>query len=841
MFESLVMSRLLLVTTSLAILLTVGGCGEQPAAPEKSDASAADSTATGTVADDTPTSTPDTADEPATASTPSDVSPEDVMRRVADFYKATQQVQVIEENTMQMQMQGMNNNMTSERTMVADKPSRFALRSDTEMMKFDVVSDGETLFTSIDQLKTYTEEEAPESLDELAANPLFTVMGSSGGVFGMHLVADDPYGKMMQGVTEAKYIGRETLDGAAVDHLSFSQENLDWEIWIAAEGDPLVHKVSIDMAKTLAMSGQFEGQDMKMVAISRYRDWKINQPVDEAAFTFTPPEGSEKSDSLFGGFQMEEEPSPLLGLEAPPLELDLLDGSQMNLADHVGRDVVMLDFWATWCGPCVQEMPELAEVAADYKDKGFVFYAVNAQEEPADISEFLKERELDITVALDPEAEASTSYAVQAYPTLLLIGKDGTVQTVHVGYDPNIKAILHEEIDSLLAGENLAAEAMKEREAAEQAAAHPEGLTQAWTHESTCEAVTVAGPGNAIYALGSDSTCTVLNSAGEEQHQINIEGSVSQLRPANLTPSDEPELLGFDAWGTEVSAIGPDGTTLWTEAGGQGVNDVWAADLDGNGLDEVIVGYNGGTGLHVFSNTGVRQWEYTKIANVWHVTAGDVTGDGNTEVVTTSAAGQVHLFDAVGESLANLDCSIYANMVRVGKVNPDDPADTIFVVGTGENGEQLIAMDSDGNELWTIELPHDSSHCDSMAIAPNAPWAAMGMRGGTVNVVDLAAGKIIATAVKHGQTPQVAWAPTDDAPLLLIATGRALKAWHVTPEVTAEEATASDSAGTTAAEAPVAVEIDGEGPAPTEAPELDGATDEPESAVAEEAATDAPE
>jgi|GEM_PF-165160 len=766
------MYRQFTFTVSLIMLLAILGCKRQPSAPE--DVSLKETEA----------ATADT--NPAAPSV--DVSPEDIMRKVADFYKGAGQIEVHEENTMQIKMQGMNNNITTERMMAADKPGRFAIRTKSGMMAFDIVSDGTTLFSSLSQTKQYTEADAPESLDELVMHPLLMAMESGGGVFTIHLVADDPYERLMNGVTLSEYAGVEMLQGIEVHHLSFTQEELDWDIWVAASGAPLIHKVSVDLAKTLKAAGnQFQGQDVSMIAVSRYTDWRIDQPINEEAFVFTPPEGAEKSDSLFGDFEMEEEPSSLLGMEAPALELDLLGGGHMNMADHGGTDIVMLDFWATWCGPCVQEMPDLAEVAQEYKDKGVVFYAVNQQEEPRDIKEFLDSQELDITVALDVDSVAATSYEVQAYPTLMLIDKAGIIQTVHVGYDPNIKTVLRKELDDLLAGKDLAEEARKELEAADAEAARPEGLTLVWSQQGRYQSVAVADTRNEIYALAQGGQCSVFNGAGEEQRRFDIEITPTMLRIANLTPAELPELLGYDAWGAAVAAIGSDGSTLWTEASGDGIDDVWAADINDDGHDEVIVGYNGGTGLHVFSNTGVRLWKNTTIGNVWHVTAGDVTGDGKTEIVTTSAQGQVHLFDVNGERQVDLESTTYASMVRVGRVAPDSTADSIYVVGSGDDGEEVVALDETGNELWTLSLAGGDTHCDSMAIAPGVPWGALGLRGGNVHVVDLKEGRIISTAVRHGRTPQVGWISIDGGtPQLLVATGRALKAYEVTPGVNHE-------------------------------------------------------
>ena len=163
-----------------------------------------------------------------------------------------------------------------------------------------------------------------------------------------------------------------------------------------------------------------------------------------------------------------EELSPLLGKAAPPIDLERLDGKRVRLADHGGKDVVMLDLWATWCGPCRAELPLLVDVAKDYKSKGVAFYAINLRESKTDIDEFLKKQELDLVVALDKDSKVADAYGVTGIPMLLLVDKQGIVQAVHVGYDPDIESVLHKELDELLAGKNLAAETIAKHQAKKQ-------------------------------------------------------------------------------------------------------------------------------------------------------------------------------------------------------------------------------------------------------------------------------------------------------------------------------------------------------------------------------------
>src|SRR5262245_10115539 len=69
--------------------------------------------------------------------------------------------------------------------------------------------------------------------------------------------------------------------------------------------------------------------------------------------------------------------SPLVGKPAPAVKLPLLNGGEFRLGDHAGKNVVVLDFWATNCPPCIEELPLLAQLAADYQSKGVVVCAIN--------------------------------------------------------------------------------------------------------------------------------------------------------------------------------------------------------------------------------------------------------------------------------------------------------------------------------------------------------------------------------------------------------------------------------------------------------------------------------
>lgn len=143
----------------------------------------------------------------------------------------------------------------------------------------------------------------------------------------------------------------------------------------------------------------------------------------------------------------------LKGKEAPDFALKTLDGKEVKLSGLKGK-VVLLDFWATWCPPCIKSLPHIHELSknADHAKKGLVVLAVNAQEKPATIKTFLASKKMaDLTVPLDADGKTMGDYKVQGIPTTIVVGKDGKVAEVFVGIGPDSSAKLDAAIEKALA------------------------------------------------------------------------------------------------------------------------------------------------------------------------------------------------------------------------------------------------------------------------------------------------------------------------------------------------------------------------------------------------------
>jgi thiol-disulfide isomerase/thioredoxin len=144
-----------------------------------------------------------------------------------------------------------------------------------------------------------------------------------------------------------------------------------------------------------------------------------------------------------------------LGKPAEPFKTVNPDGETIDLKEHLGKNVIMLDFWATWCGPCLMAMPEVEEVAQKFTDRGLVFYAVNVGEDPDTVKEFLAQSQLDVPVAMDFDGKIHGAFGDQGLPHTVVIGKDGRVQVDHLGYWQGFGEQLAEEVEQLLDGKSL--------------------------------------------------------------------------------------------------------------------------------------------------------------------------------------------------------------------------------------------------------------------------------------------------------------------------------------------------------------------------------------------------
>jgi len=195
----------------------------------------------------------------------------------------------------------------------------------------------------------------------------------------------------------------------------------------------------------------------KAVATVNLKDARLDVDIPGDRFAFKPESGVTKvAEFDWDGLMEMPDPQSLVGKPAPTFGGDGLDGKPLSLEGLRDR-IVVLDFWATWCVPCVQTMPQVQKVAERFANQPVSVVGVNQDSRGSDakVKKFLEDKKIAFRQFLDPAGKLGRKYKVAGIPCTFLIDKKGTVQAVRVGFQPDGEEELAKQVEKLLKGENL--------------------------------------------------------------------------------------------------------------------------------------------------------------------------------------------------------------------------------------------------------------------------------------------------------------------------------------------------------------------------------------------------
>jgi peroxiredoxin/outer membrane lipoprotein-sorting protein len=288
---------------------------------------------------------------------------------------------------------------------------------------------------------------------------------------------------------ESTYRGREQLAGKAVDHITLVSPA---DTWFGATDAPesRANRVTIGMffdAQThmllrlnLDLSGAMRNRITQMDPQRQTPElnqatWqfnagqvRLNVPIADGTFTFRPPADAERVETVAALFsptggrppvndeeeaEKREAEQSRLPYPAPDFSLPDLAGETVKLSDLRGK-VVVMDFWATWCGPCRVSLPYIQKLHDDLKGQGVVVLGIDLGEDAKTVLGFAEKNKMTFRVLLDEEDKISSLYRVSAIPHTVVVDQKGQVVKVHTGFVAGQEKVLRAEVEALLGGAN---------------------------------------------------------------------------------------------------------------------------------------------------------------------------------------------------------------------------------------------------------------------------------------------------------------------------------------------------------------------------------------------------
>ncbi len=169
------------------------------------------------------------------------------------------------------------------------------------------------------------------------------------------------------------------------------------------------------------------------------------------------------SDDEKSMFDSMSRPLKWQGRTAPDFTVEFLNGEHFTFSEQAGKKVIILNFFATWCGPCKEEMPEFVKYFEKHRDERFLMIGIDADEPESLVRDFIRDYGVTYPVAIDRGGKLQKFFSVRAYPTTIFIGADGIVHIYEVGQirnaDVAFDALFNANIETIRAGRGITKEA----------------------------------------------------------------------------------------------------------------------------------------------------------------------------------------------------------------------------------------------------------------------------------------------------------------------------------------------------------------------------------------------
>lgn len=350
------------------------------------------------------------------------LTPEEVLRRMRQAYSTAETFEERTRFTISTKSGPTELKASGKTHLLFSRPNKLRHVTEVELRSIGksrevTVCDGKHLYREVSVLKQVLKAEAPKDVSQILAGEEVFVTETA------LLTGKDP-APLVRSAT-LKRGGRQGGVRTALLELELKRGGKE-RLWVGLD-DFFIRRVEV------VMSQSSMGMSITTTLVETMEFIKANHPIPEGQFAYSPPKGFKVVSKFELPKPKRSEGSEWEGKEAPDFELTSLDGRRkVKLSDLRGK-VVLLDFWASWCGPCREELPHIEKIHKELSGKGLVVLGIN--DEPPDVAKkFVKEQGLTFTTLHDDGGKVHRLYGVEFIPTTIIVGRDGKVVERFVGY-----------------------------------------------------------------------------------------------------------------------------------------------------------------------------------------------------------------------------------------------------------------------------------------------------------------------------------------------------------------------------------------------------------------------
>jgi peroxiredoxin len=337
-------------------------------------------------------------------------------------------------------------------------PDRFTIYFKEPGQRTRLYNDGQALVVAT-AADAFFRLPAPLSNQQVIVNAPIPLGPYPEPILALTLAGVDPAVSLVNGMRSIEIVDEHDFqsDTPAVHLHGIQADEVQWDLWLTKETVPRPLRMLVDLTPMLLASPELRlprgySHQIRFDFVS----WRVTGDVDDGLFTFTPAENATEYDSwehYQEAIALAAARHPLLGQESPEFTATSLAAEDIDSKSWQGK-VVVIDFWTATYPPCAEILATIKQVCDTFADKDVVFIAVNVGQSEQEAKAFLEQHGLNVSVALDVNGQITDSFAVDAIPLTMLVGKNGMIESVHQGYPgkEGLQQRLQDELEVLSIG-----------------------------------------------------------------------------------------------------------------------------------------------------------------------------------------------------------------------------------------------------------------------------------------------------------------------------------------------------------------------------------------------------